>query len=485
MLLKKSFSWMLSLVMIAVVSRPALPQEASASRNETVTINESNGVQRWRTSTGLTDFNIELRGKIELTENDQDIKNISDDGYLEINKTVFGSKRTIIIESLGGGKVKKEYYEGRTLMDWEKNGKAWLSEILPEIVRSTTIGAESRVNRIFKQGGTAAVLAEIEQMESDYIKSHYANLLMQKNIPAGELSKVISRFTSEISSDYYLSTILKDNVSKMLVTSESADAFFKATQSVESDYYRSVVLKESMKKYAASPGQVKLILQSASTIGSAYYMAVVLTTLLEQPEMKEESLTELINVSKNVDSDYYRTEVLQKAMVKPNLSKSAVKSAVDAVADVSSDYYKTNVFNVMAEKTSLEPELQMQILSVLNNTVESDYYASVTMVKILNTQKLNDEAFRVLVTTAGKLESTSYAAEIFQNLAKKELTTTQLIDALKASENIDSDHYLSTVLRALAPKVKAASSIAKDAYRAAAKHIDSETYYGSALRAIE
>jgi hypothetical protein len=106
-------------------------------------------------------------------------------------------------------------------------------------------------------------------------------------------------------------------------------------------------------------------------------------------------------------------------------------------------------------------------------------------VKILNTQKLNDEAFRVLVTTAGKLESTSYAAEIFQNLAKKELTTTQLIDALKASENIDSDHYLSTVLRTLAPKVKAGSSIAKDAYRAAAKHIDSETYYGSALRAIE
>jgi hypothetical protein len=482
---KNYFSWILTLVIVAVISRPALPQEASASRSESVTINESNGVLKWRNSTGLTDFNIELRGKIELTDDDKDIKSISDDGYLEINKTVFGSKRTIIIESLGAGKVKREYYEGRTKMDWETNGKAWLGEILPEIIRSTTIGAETRVNRFFKQGGANAVLEEISLLNGDYTQAHYANLLLQKNIPNGEMAKVISRLAGEISSDYYLSTVLKDNLSKMLVTTESADAFFKATQKIESDYYRSVVLKESLKKYAASPSQVNAILQSASTIRSDYYLAVTLTTLLEQPEMKEESLTQLINVSKNIPSDYYRTDVLQKAMNKESLSKNSIKSAVSALADVESDYYKTAAYNSIIEKSTIDPELQAQILTALESTVESDYYASVTMIKMAKTQKLSDETFRQLINIAGKLESTSYAAEIFNAASKKDLSTTQLIDALKAAANIDSDYYLSTSLIALAPKVKAAGTLAKDSYRQSAKKIESETYYGKALRAIE
>ncbi|MFZ6009634.1 MAG: hypothetical protein ACOYXT_04740, partial [Bacteroidota bacterium] len=93
--------WTLALVMVALISEPALPQEQSASteKKSSISIRSERGVERWRTSTILSDFNIELRGRIEVTDDDKDIKSISDDGYLEINKTVFGSRRTILIES--------------------------------------------------------------------------------------------------------------------------------------------------------------------------------------------------------------------------------------------------------------------------------------------------------------------------------------------------------------------------------------------------
>src|SRR5687767_11944575 len=111
---RKSITWILAVIMLAIVSGPALSQvSASSSKNESTTvIHNDRSTMRWRTSTGLSDFNIEMRGKIELTEDDKNIKSMSDDGYLEINKTVFGSKRTIVIESLGAGRLKKEYYEG-------------------------------------------------------------------------------------------------------------------------------------------------------------------------------------------------------------------------------------------------------------------------------------------------------------------------------------------------------------------------------------
>jgi hypothetical protein len=487
-MINKAAGWILGMVMVAMVSEPALPQTASTSSSssteQSIGINDR-GVQRWRTTTLTSDFNIELRGKIELTDDDKDIKTMSDDGYLEINKTVFGSKRTIVIEPLGGGKLKREYYEGRTKMDWETAGKAWLGEILPELVRSSTIGAEGRVNRIFAKGGAPAVLAEISELSGDYTKAHYGKLLLAKNIPSGELPKVISKLADEIDSDYYLSTLLKDSMDKLLVTTESSDAFFKATENVNSDYYRSVILKEALKKFSASPTQVKSILKSAQGISSDYYQSVVLSTLLEQDNVKDETLSDLIAGSAHIGSDYYRTQVLSAALKKSGISKTGIKNVLTSVADVESDYYKTNVFNDLAERTSMEPEMQIQLIALIKNSVGSDYYASTSLSKLLKNQKMSSESFKALMSAAGELGSSNYAADVLQQAADRTLSNDELISLLKASTSIDSEYYLTSVLQALAPQVKNADSSVKDAYRQAAKSIDSETYYGRALRAIE
>ncbi len=65
------------------------------------------------------------------------------------------------------------------------------------------------------------------------------------------------------------------------------------------------------------------------------------------------------------------------------------------------------------------------------------------------------------------------------------MTDGKLIAVLNAAAQIDSDHYITEVLVDAAPAVKSAGALVKDAYRAAARKIDSETYYGRALRAIE
>lgn len=472
------------LVMLLVNKSVAQDETVSTSKSK-ISIHTDNETMRWRTSTGVTDFNIEIRGKIDITDDDKDIKSISDDGYLEITKTVFGSKRAIIIESLGGGKVKKEYYEGRTKMEWNPNGQQWLGEILPEIVRSTTLAAESRVNRLYKQGGTSAILAEIDKIQSDYVKSHYGKILLSKDIPSGEMATVITRLSNTIHSDYYLSNLLQSNIGKMLATQEAADAFFKGSQRIGSDYYKSVVLKDALKKYAASPNQVKVILNSASTINSAYYLSVVLTTLLEQPQVREESITEMINISKHIDSDYYRTQVLGKALQKEGLPKTAMKEVVSALADVNSDYYKTSVCNTMAEKTTLEPEVQTQVINLLTNSVHSDYYATVTLKNMLEHQKLSDDSFNQLVAAVAHIDSDNYASDLLTEAAQKDLNKNQLTSLLKAAENIDSDHYLSQVLINVAPRVKESDQATKDLYRQVAKKIQSDTYYGRAVKAID
>jgi hypothetical protein len=472
----------LSILTLAII-QVSVAQEASTS----ISISDESGrkASRYRTSLGIYDFDIEYRGKIEVDDDDKDIKSLSDDGYIEISKSVFGSKRTIIIEPAGDGKLRKEYYEGRKKIEWEPNGREWLGEILPGIVRTTALGAESRINRYYAKGGVSAVMGEIGRLEGDYVRSQYGKLLFEKPIAPSELPSVIKGLGNAIKSDYYLSTLFKNNIEKLLSTSEAADAFFQATTSISSDYYKSVILKEALKKHATTTAQATVVLKSARSINSDYYLSVVLTALLSQSTVKSEVLAEMISVSTEISSDYYRAVVLNKVLKIKNVSAATLTNIADAASSINSDYYKSTVFTNLAKQSALDEAAQSKIINAIGNSMNSAYYASVSLSELIKNQKLTEKSFSELVTVAAKLSSANYAADVLQNASRTTLTPTQLVEICKATATIRSDYYLSNVLTAIAPQVRNSDSNVKDAYRQAAKRIGSETYYGRAVRAID
>jgi hypothetical protein len=176
---------------------------------------------------------------------------------------------------------------------------------------------------------------------------------------------------------------------------------------------------------------------------------------------------------------------LNKALNKTSLSNESLKNLITALDDINSDYYKTTVFNTMAERMTMEPDVQIQMINQIKESVNSDYYASITMKNVLEHQRLSDESFRLLVNVSSDFNSANYAADVLKTAAEKDLNKTQLIDILKACANIDSDHYLSEVLLSLSDQVRTSDSAVKDAYRSAAKSIDSDTYFGRAVKAID
>lgn len=484
MIYRKPTVWILTLVMIAVLSKPALPQVSSyRSESSNSTVINGHGVQRYRSSNGLTDFNIEYRGRIELTDDDRDIKSISDDGYLEINKTVFGSKRTIVIESMGGGRMKKEYYEGRTKMDWEPNGKAWLSEILLEIVRTTTIGAESRVNRFFKSGGTAGVLAEIDRIENDHTKTHYLNLLMKQPVQVKDYAPIINKVSEEVDSDHYKTEFLKNNIAKFITNKEATTAVFSATRKMDSDHYKTVVIKEALKGQIASLENVKIILQAASQMDSDHYITEVLNSLLKQNNLTDAVIAEMIVTTHAIESDHYKTVVLTKALDKEGLSGTSHQKVIEAVKDIESDHYITQVIKHLLDN-KLSDELLTLLLNIVSS-IESDHYRTDVLKSLLDRQDLTELQFNKLVEACGNMDSDHYKTVILQEALSNTLTDSKVLTVLNATKSIDSDHYITEVLLDAAPKVKTGNGALRDAYRAAARGINSETYYGRAIRAIE
>ena len=311
----------------------------------------TSGKKSFHSNTIGQDFKIEYRGDIELTDNDKDIKSMSRDGYLEISKTVFGSRRYVLIESESGNSLFREYREGRTKVDWDPAGKAWLAEILPEIVRTTTLAAESRVNRFYGKGGAGSVLSEITRIESDYVKSHYFKLLLAKTgLKSSELAEIAQSAGEEISSDYYLSEVLKENSGQFFKSDQATTAYLNASKEIGSDYYLTVVLKEALGNNDLNSGQIDDLLDASEYISSDYYITTVLKEALEQGEMNSTKIKAIVIQSKNISSDHYQTELINQIIENEELSKETVEIVIEAISNVGSDYYIYSTLNKILDK---------------------------------------------------------------------------------------------------------------------------------------
>jgi L-fucose mutarotase/ribose pyranase (RbsD/FucU family) len=452
-----------------------------AGFTQTVTTTRTNThVNRFN---GISSFNVETRGKIEVTDDDKDIKSISSDGYLEITKVTFGSKRKIVITPEGNG-LKREYYEGRERIAFEPEGRKWLSEILPELVRTTTIAAESRVARFYKRGGTGAVLNEIDALEGGHVKSHYANVLMGLNLAVKDYSTVIERISSTMDSDHYLTEFLERNMSKFLQDIKTTDAVFAACGKMDSDHYKTQVIKEALENQQPSMEAIASILKASGDMDSDHYKTEVLSTLLSKDNLSDAVVAETISATMKLESDHYRSVALKKALNKPNLSSNSFKRAVESIKEIESDHYKTEVLTDLLEN-KLSNDVNTAIVLVSEN-IESDHYKTIVLTSLVKRQNLDEASFKKLIEVGSHSDNDHYASQFLRTtLQAPNVSTANLITIISAAANIDSDHYITEVLTAAAPKVKTGDNSLKEAYRAAAKKIESETYYGRALRAIE
>ncbi len=442
----------LSLLLLAfMVYQPAnVLAQRGTSKGKTLSITDKHGKSTIHFSDNGKDFQIEYEGDITVSNDDTDITSITDGGYLEIEKKSFGSRRRIVIEADRNGNLTKRYYVGRSEKDFNPEGKQWLAEILPEIVRSTRIAAESRVKRFYERGGSRAVLNEIGEITADYVKTTYFKLLLDYNLSASELNSVIKTAGQEIKSDHYLAGILESNQKAFLANQQSTDAYIEATKTLKSDHYVTRVLKKVIKDKNITDSQMESLMEISKSIESDHYVTQILTEIMDSRQLNSRNIAKVISLSKDIKSDHYKTRVLKKAINEKGLSKNAYDAIFGTLKDVKSDHYITEVIVTLFNKDYDGSNLN-ELLSLMNENIRSGHYASSIYKKIADKRSLSED---------------------------------QLIDVLKSMSNINSGHYLSEALMAFSSQVKRSSSKVKDAYRNTANSIRSETYYGRAMKAI-
>ena len=432
-------------------------------------------------------YKIDFEGDFELSDDDEDIVSVSRGGYFEITRAAFGSKRRVIIESDSRGNLTKEYYVGRERMAYEPEGRKWLAEVLPDIVRTTTIGAQSRVDRFYRKGGARGVMDEVERLDSDYLKAHYIKILMDKDgLGTNDLVTVIEGAAREVNSDHYLTEILKDHERIFFADAATSKAYIEASEEVNSDHYRSQILKRVLTRTDVAGEMLVAVLESAEEINSDHYLSEVLRETLEERELSDELIRQVITTAREINSDHYQSELFRDALELDQISDESYWEILDAAGSIGSDHYKTELFKELLER-DLDDKTLSRMIDEIEDDISSDHYSNVLLSKIISEQKLGKESTESFKSAVRSINSDHYASQIIIRAANDADLDDDLVASLmESAEDINSDHYLSQALISLSDYInESGNEELRRLYRSIAREINSDTYYGRAMKALD
>jgi hypothetical protein len=344
---------------------------------------------------------IKYTGDISFTDNETAIKTMSPNGYLKFKKN--GKK--IIMTAKDNGQVMYEINDGDKKNSLNDDEKAFLAEAIKVMIENG-IGAKDRVERIYKKGGSKAVMDETKNMKSDYVKAIYLDYLLQTNtLSTNEMTEIANNVHFLLHSDFEKGKLLKQFSSKYLANATTAQAYLGAVKSIisdfekanavktilnqtltqeqfsqvlevansiGSDFEKAGVLKEVIASNKISPAQFSEVLHAASHINSDFEKAGVLKQILKNDKLPEDEFTETLSVVTSVSSDFEKAGVLKQLAGSEIKEESHWISLINSTEKVSSDFEKGNVLREIAEKMPASENVKTAYLKAAK-TISSDF----------------------------------------------------------------------------------------------------------------
>ncbi len=200
-------------------------------------------------------FDLKYKGIIDLSNDNKMITGISANGFVEINKTAFGNNRRLFIHADDKGTITYEYFVGKAETAFNPEGKKWLSEILPDIVKRSELGVESRVRNLYQSKGIRGILDVIDEIPSGTTYSYSS----EWNIFTIKSSSYKSG--SSTSKNTFLKTLVFDNQLK----NQDIIPVLNQIKEIRSNSTKGTLLRYILENYKLNTEQLVAVLEATAT----------------------------------------------------------------------------------------------------------------------------------------------------------------------------------------------------------------------------
>jgi hypothetical protein len=312
-------------------------------------------------------------GHVDFSPDEREVQRVSRDGRLYIRERKQDSDREVEVTPGDDEAPRYAFRVDGERVSFDDDGRAWLGDLLPEILRESGLNARARVARIRRGGGVSAVLADISHTESTSAKrAAFDALLKEGNLSDDDLTKIAQKAGEDLSSsDGELAAVLSQ-VGKMgRGSSTMAEAFGNAVERMSSDGEK----RELLQQYALKGDREMLCVagrqaKSISSDGekSEFLRATVNSYLSSDDETLRKMFFDVVGT---ISSDGERHEVLNSAL--PYAQRPAVLLAVlESAKDISSDGEKSELLVTILHKKLVTTPALKEVFMKVTRSLSSD-----------------------------------------------------------------------------------------------------------------
>jgi len=288
---------------------------------------------------------ITAHGAVGFNADVTDVDTLGDGASLIVRATVDGATRSACIARSVDGSIVRRYQVGGVGQPWGDQARAFLAEQLLRVVRSSGIGAESRVKKLLSGGGAPAVLEEIDALEADYARRIYLTLLMTSSaFDQASLLPVLRVIRDRMQSDYDRRVALTLAADRLPMSGNAADVYIEAVGRMTSDYDRRQALTAFIQRNRLTPA----IFQAIGRMSSDFDRRQVLTEVLGRSDVSPEAQRSVLDSVKTMRSDFERATVLL-TFLRLQPVDAAMRDAFIAAADtITSQFDQDRVLAALA-----------------------------------------------------------------------------------------------------------------------------------------
>jgi beta-lactamase regulating signal transducer with metallopeptidase domain len=396
---------------------PAAPSEPSARARSGADASTTREF-RMQSKDWLRRFDVRVRGEMTFSDDLTDVATLADGAYLSLRDRSWFTVRSIEVSGERGVVTRKFWVSG-VQQPWDPEGRNYLADRLPSLVRRTGVAAEARTRQILSTSGVSGVLDEIKLLESDYARRrYYQELLKTAQIDGPTAGRVVSSAADTIRSGYELRQTLTAAAPHVARDAEAVQAFVEAAASISSDYEH----RQALDVLAEAPGLIAAagepIARSAARIGSDFEKRQALSRLLANlPDPSASSA--VLDAAETIGSDFECATLLIAFTAAHALDGPAISVFFKAVDTLGSDYERGRVLKAVARSKPLAPPVLEGILTSVRG-MQSDYEQAEVLLTVLRSHRVDTMVRPAFLAAADTIHSDYEQTRVLAALVRAE-----------------------------------------------------------------
>lgn len=361
---------------------------------------------------GNSTFELQSQGAITLSENEQDVVDIQPHGYLRFSDDDGTTVRKMDWERAENGDLKRSYSVDGSSADLDAEGEAWLAQSFDRMLHETPIGAVSRANRLLKEGGPDALLAEIGKLKNDNLQETYLRVLASaEGIQSGTMVQAVKLVATQISSPSAQEDALIELSSHFRDDADISLALIDAATNIKSPSHQEDVLVALSKNRELTSAVTIAAIRAAGEIDSPSHQVDVLTAILSKATPDTDIQTAYIEVADTVSSPSHQEDVFL-ALIESGISDPAVfKRVAAAAAKIRSVSSQEDVMVKLIRAAPADDDVLIACLDVVPNIKSSSHQEDV-MKEVLKRDNLSEPVLRRAAQVVKKISSSHSREEL-------------------------------------------------------------------------